>query len=185
MSTDIHYILERQNKNGNWYTTLTEHYYFIYFRDLKMNYMDKYNDAGYQVGSRHYDLFAELSSIRGTGRNLAYENFPDDISEHTKEIINIFDEDGVHSKGHLYGNQIFDLLNDETWPTEIDYWPKAVIETVKQFYEVLPTGKFNEYYEFIYEKNPHNELDRKLRTKELLDIEKHPESWRILIYYDN
>lgn len=78
------------------------------------------------------------------------------------------------------------MLNNKIWPTELDYWPKAVIETIKQFSKILPTPIKKSDCEFYYEtSNPHEILDLKLKTKNLRDIKKDPESWRIIIFFHN
>lgn len=183
MGADIHYILERQDKDGKWHTTLTEDYLYQYYEENNLSEEEKYNSPQEEVSARNYRIFSQLSGVRGKGYKFAIPGLPDDIAHHSEEIIEQSYDN--HSRGHLYGNQIFDLINHKKWPKELDYWPKAVIETIKKFPEILPTAENKSNEEFYYKSNPHHDLDRKIKTKELSDIEKHPEKWRILIYYDS
>lgn len=184
MGADIHYILERQDKEGNWHTTFTQEYSYQYYEENNISGREKYNSPQEEVSDRNYYLFAQLSSVRGDGPNIATSGLPNDIAYHSKEIIDSWGDD-AHSIGYLYGNQIFNLLNDENWPKDLNYWPKVVIETIKKFSEILPTAQKDSHNEYYYKSEPHHELDRKIKNKELPDIETNPQSWRIIIYYDN
>lgn len=104
MGTDIHFVIERQDRDGSWQAVYSKAYAYLNTlseRGFTMPDPDSLAGLAMQASSAGYDVFAVLSRVRcdaEEGPQLMNRGMPRDLSDYTARN---YQADGfLHSLGH-------------------------------------------------------------------------------------
>lgn len=104
MGTDIHFVIERQDRDGNWLAVYSKAYAYmiaIFEHGFTMPEPTSLPGISFQLSNRNYDIFSVLSRVRcdtEEGSHVMQSGLPDDISEYTS--LNYQNDFYLHSIGH-------------------------------------------------------------------------------------
>lgn len=180
MGCDIHWILERRG-GGRWFGVESKSHWYS-DDTLWKNFDETMKKPQYKLGGRNYDLFTSLSNVRGSGKAIATDGIPSDASKATLQEKAAWRSDG-HSWGFLSGRKILSKLKNPT----VGYWAEAALELLRsgEARTPLPDMAFDGDGEQIWSESQHEKLESLALGRELDDFEADPDSWRIVVFYDN
>ena len=166
MGCDIHIVLERKDRNGQWFGWKqlsymeTEALTFTYLNYETTHERPRY--VGYTIDRRNYEFFNALCGVRGEGSEFGYEprGLPEDASPMVRECL----DDNVDLHSHSW------LTIKELVPCLAAHW-----------------GGDKKKEEYIFERMANEDGNLYLATQ-LVDegiVSDNVDEWRLVFAFDN